>query len=386
MTGSPGPVRFGIVGTGWRTDFFLRIASALGDRLTLAGLATRSAEKGAAVEAAWGVPTARDVEELTGRFRPDFVVSSVPWAITPAIIETVAGHGIPILAETPPAPDHDGLVRLWQRVADPGLVQVAEQYPLLPIVQACRAMIDDGQLGAVTSAQISWTQQYHAVALLRAVLGAGIGPVSVNAESYRSPVIESLGRDGWPRTVRETTVEQTVAMINFDGRLGVYDFTEGQWFHPLLARRIDIRGSRGEIVDHRLTRMLDARTPVTEPLLRRQTGADGDLEGFDLDTISAGGRVWYRNPFQGKRFADEDIAIATLLIRMADWVRGTGEPPYPLAQASQDHAIALAINESAASGQRVRVAPGPWQMINTDPGDKAGVRTRSTQESQSCQE
>jgi predicted dehydrogenase len=70
--------------------------------------------------------------------------------------------------------------------------------------------------------------------------------------------------------------------------------------------------------------------------------------------------VWYRNPFQGKRFSDEDIAIATLLTGMADWIRGAGDPPYPLARASQDHAVALAINESATTGKRVEVDAGPW--------------------------
>jgi len=362
MTSTAGSrTRIGIVGTGWRSDFFVRIGRALSEDVELVGLATRSAEKGAAVEAQWAVPTVRTTDELIGRFRPDFVICSVPWPVTPEIITTVVGHGVPILAETPPAPDHDGLVRLWRQVGDPGLVQVAEQYPYLPIMQACRSMIDDGELGAVSSAQISWTQQYHAVALLRSFLGAGVGPVSVNAESYEAQVIESLGRDGWPETERDVTVKQTLAMINFDGRLGVYDFTDSQWFHPLMARRLTVRGSRGEIVDHRLTRMLDPRTPVTEELVRRQSGVDGDLEGFDLDTVSAGGRVWYRNPFQGKRFADEDIAIATLITKMAAWVAGVGGPPYPLAEASQDHAIALAIDESAATGHRVELRPGPWQ-------------------------
>jgi len=353
-------VRVGVVGTGWRSDFFLRIGTALSEEFELVGLATRSAEKGAAVEATWSIPTVRNADELIDRFRPDFVICSVPWPVTPDIIETVAGLGIPILAETPPAPDHDGLVGLWQQLGDPGLVQVAEQYPYLPIMQAYRAMIDNALLGSVTSAQISWTQQYHAVALLRSFLGAGIGPVTVNAESYETAVIEALDRDGWPDHERDVTVKQTIAMINFDGRLGVYDFTDSQWFHPLIGRRLDVRGSRGEIVDHRVTRMLDPRTPVVEELARRQSGLDGDLEGFDLDTLSAGGRVWYRNPFQGKRFADEDIAIATLITKMAAWVRDAGDPPYPLAEASQDHAIALAINESAACGRRIEVATGPW--------------------------
>jgi predicted dehydrogenase len=349
------------VGTGWRSDFFLRIATALSDRVRLVGLATRSPEKGAVVEAAWSIPTVGDVETLIDRFRPDFVVCSVPWAVTPGIIESVTGHGLPVLAETPPAPDHAGLIRLWQDLPDPGLVQVAEQYPYLPIMQAYRVMIDAGLLGSVTSAQISWTQQYHAVALLRALLGDPPGPVVVNAEAYESPLTESLGRDGWPDQERTSTVRQVVAMINFAGRLGVYDFTDDQWFHPLLARRINVRGSHGEIVDHRLTRLFDPRTPLTETLARRQTGLDGDLEGFDLDTLSLGGRVWYRNPYQGKRFSDEDIAIATLLTRMAEWIREDGPPPYPLARASQDHAIALAINESAATGRRIEVTAGPWR-------------------------
>lgn len=360
------PTTIGIVGTGWRSEFFLRVATALPERFRLVGLATRSPEKGAAIEASWSVPTVRDADELIGRFRPDFVIASVPWAVTPDIIRTVAGHGIPVLAETPPAPDQDGLVRLWQSLADPGLVQVAEQYPYLPIMQAYRAMIAGGLLGTVTSAQVSWTQQYHAVALLRSLLGDHCsgdhaGPVTVSAESYESPVTESLGRDGWPDQEREITVRRTLAMINFAGRLGVYDFTDSQWFHPLLERRLNVRGTHGEIVDHRLTRLLDPRTPVAETVTRRQTGIDGDLEGFDLDTLSVGGRVWYRNPFQSRRFSDEDIAIGTLLARMADWVAEAGEPPYPLAEASQDHAIALAINESVVTGERIQVARGPWR-------------------------
>ena len=43
---------------------------------------------------------------------------------------------------------------------------------------------------------------------------------------------------------------------------------------------------------------------------------------------------------------DEEIAIATMMIEMSDWVKGAGAPPYPLAQACQDHLISLALDES----------------------------------------
>jgi hypothetical protein len=45
--------------------------------------------------------------------------------------------------------------------------------------------------------------------------------------------------------------------------------------------------------------------------------------------------------------------MATLLQRTADWVRGEGPEPYPLAEGAQDQHVALAIEESADSGTTV---------------------------------
>jgi hypothetical protein len=59
------------------------------------------------------------------------------------------------------------------------------------------------------------------------------------------------------------------------------------------------------------------------------------------------GRVLYRNPFPGARFSDDDLAVATILRDTGRWARGEGPEPYPLAEACQDHLVALAIEESA---------------------------------------
>lgn len=53
---SAAPIRFGIVGSGWRAEFFARLARALPERLAVAGVVTRSAERAAQVEAEWGCP------------------------------------------------------------------------------------------------------------------------------------------------------------------------------------------------------------------------------------------------------------------------------------------------------------------------------------------
>ncbi len=97
------------------------------------------------------------------------------------------------------------------------------------------------------------------------------------------------------------------------------------------------------------------------PLVRRQTGYDLDLDGFDTDTITLGDRVLFRNPFPGRRFNDEEIAIATLLRNMAGWVRGDGPAPYPLADGAHDHLVALAIEEAADTDRTVTIGAPPWQ-------------------------
>lgn len=129
-----GPIRFGIVGSGWRAEFFVRLARALPERLAVAGVVTRSAERVAQLKAEWGVPAFRTVSELCAA-EPEFVIPSVPWEITPQVVQELVEREVPVLAETPPAPDVRGLRDLWdavggaKRAGGGRLVQVAEQYP-----------------------------------------------------------------------------------------------------------------------------------------------------------------------------------------------------------------------------------------------------------------
>ena len=142
--------------------------------------------------------------------------------------------------------------------------------------------------------------------------------------------------------------------------MGVYDFTETQWFNPFRARRIVIRGSRGEIVDDTLVRLAAPDTPVESRILRRLTGLDLNLEGLEVHHLSVDGRVLWRNAFLGAGFSEDDLAVADLLMATRAWAREEGPEPYPLAQGCQDQLIALAIHESASTGRAVTTDREPW--------------------------
>jgi predicted dehydrogenase len=363
----PAPVRFAVVGHGWRADFYLRLARLLPDRFTCTGVLTRRTDVGERLEREWGVRTTRDLDDLLSD-RPQVVVTSVPVAANPDVVRALVERGATVLSETPPAPDVEGLRALWRDVGDRDRVQVAEQHPSLPVVAAVRALLDRGLLGQVSSASVSWTHDYHAVALLRSVLGLGAQPVAVQAVHVDGPLLEPPGREGRPVDPQVVTARHTTAVLTCGSRTGVYDFTDGQWFSSLRRRQLAVRGSHGEVVGTDVRWARDDGTVLAAPLVRRQTGFDGDLEGADLDAVVWAGEVLFANPNRGARLSDEEIAIARCLEATARWRAGDGPPPYPLADACQDALLGHLLHRAAERGTLERSGQEAWAAHVLGPG------------------
>ena len=343
---------FVVVGAAWRAEMFWRVAEGLADVHCL-GAVVRTPRDLA-------VPTFGSLDDAlaTG---PDLVVTATPWSVTPEVVAAAVAAGVPVLAETPPAPDVVGMRSLWEQVGASGLVQVAEQYPLVPAHAARAATVATGAIGTPSQVQVSSTHQYHAVALMRGLLGVGFGPATVRASRTTAPLVDPLDRAGWTDDPDPHPATTTIATIDFgEGRSGLYDFTDNQWHNQLRYRRLLVRGSHGELRDDEVVRLVGPRTIVRTPLVRRQTGYDLDLDGFETDHVTFGDRVVFRNPYPGRRWNDEEIAIASLLDATAAWVGGQGPPPYPLAQAMQDHLVALAVEEAADTGTTVVTGREPW--------------------------
>jgi hypothetical protein len=94
-------------------------------------------------------------------------------------------------------------------------------------------------------------------------------------------------------------------------------------------------------------------------LLRQDAGIDGNLEGFHHKGIVGEGRWWYRNPFGEARLADDEIAVATCLAKMADYARD-GASFYSLAEASHDTYLSLMMEQAATEGKKIQVLPQAW--------------------------
>ncbi len=354
-----GPVRFAVVGSGWRSEFHLRLARAAPEHLEAVAVLTRSDAEAERISATWGVTTVRTISAALAA-GPEFVVSAVSWASMPGVVRELVAARAMVMAETPPAPTLEGLRALWADVGASGRVDVGEQYVLMPGHASRLALTRDDVIGRVNAVEVASTHLYHATSLMRAFLGVDMDAATVNARTFSAPLVDPLLLSGWvdhPVPAPRTT---TIATLDFgDGRMGLYDFVDNQWWNPLLARRIVVRGALGELVDDSVTR-LTADGPVTSPIVYRRTGVDLNLEGNELVHASFDGRVIYRNPWVGTRLSEDDIAVASHLDAVGRWARDEGPVPYPLAQACQDHALGLAIEESARTRADVRVEREPW--------------------------
>jgi predicted dehydrogenase len=366
-----GRTSFALIGFGWRATAFWRLSTMLPE-VPCVGAVVRSPR-------ALPVPDFTSLADCLASVRPDFLVTALPRAANPDLVMEAVALGLPVLTETPPAPDLTGLRRLWNAVGSSGLVQVAEQYLLMPAHAARAAAVRAGIIGTPTAVQVSSTHQYHAVSLIRGLLDSGHDPAVIRATRTTAPLLDPQTRQGWTDDPVPKPATTTVATLDFGrGRSGLYDFTDNQSRNQLRFRRILIRGTHGELHDNEVVHLPAARTIVRSPLVRRQTGHDLDLDGFDTETITLGSEVLYRNPYPGQRWNDDEIATATMLRAMAAWVRGDGPPPYPLADAAQDHLIALAVEEAADTDRTVTTTTEAWAALSARSADFGDYSNSST--------
>ncbi|WP_162551179.1 Gfo/Idh/MocA family protein [Paenibacillus tepidiphilus] len=341
------PIRFGLIGLGWRGEQYVRIARQLPQWFEPAGVVVRNPDKYRDLAARLGLRLCRTPQELARDC--DFVVAAVAKAAAPAVLAELAAHGIPVLAETPPAHDSAALRQMEAVAAQSPRIQVAEQYPLLPHHAARSALIRSGALGEVRHVQVSAGHGYHGIALIRRWLDLRDERCRIVAQQFTHPVLEVpvRGRDTGDGVELE---RHDIALLSFEGgKSAVYDFTRSQYFSPLRQNRVLIRGSHGEIRDNEVTRSLDSGMFDTLTIRRIQDGMEGSLAPLSLRELWAGSERLYISPFYPAPLSDEELAIAETLVRMDDYIR-TGTSFYSLTEALVDVRLSLAIETAIASG------------------------------------
>ncbi|MCU1439156.1 MAG: oxidoreductase [Rhodoglobus sp.] len=354
-----GKVVFAMVGAGWRSEFFLRIARELPSRFEVCGVVVRDPAKGAAFEERWSIPTFRSIAELLARTSPQFVVVSVPRQVVADVITEITASGLAVLTETPPGDDVPSMAALHELVVRGAKIQVAEQYHLEPLLSAQLSLAQSGRIGTVDQAQVGLAHDFHGISIIRKALGVGFADAVITAWQFTRPIVMGPSRAGDPEEEKLVPAVQTTARMDFGDQLGIYDFAPQQYRSWIRSNRLLIRGDRGEIHNTEVRYLKDFRTPMHLTITRMSTGENTNLEGQFLRGLIAGDEWVYRNEFIPGRLMDDEIAIATCLVRMAEHSQG-GPDFYSLADASQDYYLHSMMLRSIESGESVRTERQAW--------------------------
>jgi predicted dehydrogenase len=350
---------FGIIGSGWRAEFFLRIARDLPEQFPLAGVVARNPDKRAELDRRWAAPTFSTLDELLAEKRPDFVVTSVSATANLEWMELLSERGVPVLSETPIGRDLKELRRVVDLERAGARIQVAEQYIFQPLHAARLALIESGRLGTIHEADVSIAHGYHGVSLLRHFLRTGLRLPKINARRFTSRIVAGPHRARLPTEKKIVESVRTIAQLDYGDRLGIFDFTGDQYHSWIRSPRLMVRGEEGEINQTTVRLLKRFDSPFQFDLVRRDTGHAGNLEGYSHRSISGGGEVLYENPYPSMRWNDDEIAVATSLSRMVTYLT-TGEPTYSAAEACHDCYLDQLIAEAATSGQEVVGETQPW--------------------------
>ncbi|WP_339316299.1 Gfo/Idh/MocA family oxidoreductase [Paenibacillus sp. FSL R10-2734] len=340
------PIRFGIIGSGWRAEMYLKLAHLLPQQFQVSGVFIRNRTKYQQLIEKWNLTVYSSMEQLAAE--SDFVVLAVSKTAASSLLLELSALQIPVLAETPTASTPAEYELLRSSAIDFSLIQVAEQYPLLPHHQARTAYIQSGQLGQVGHVQVSVAHGYHGISLIRKWLSITGTACEITARRLEVPIMDYAYRGREAEDALKTEQQDIAIMVFPSGKSAVLDFTRSQYFSPLRTNRILIRGSHGEIRDNEIIRRLGTEETEHMTIRRIQSGQEGSLENLSLHELRAGQLSLFQNPFHPAPLSDEEIGIGQALLNMSSFLR-TGTSVYSLADALTDVRLSFAVDEAISS-------------------------------------
>lgn len=352
--------RVGMIGNGWRTQFFLNVIKQLPDLFELTGMYFRNPDKAAAFDATWQGVAVSDFAEFYRRDY-DFVIVALPRTVVVETLEELFKRQIPVLCETPPCDGIVQMIDIWElKTKYDAKVQVVEQYCYQPYHMALQNMVQSGMLGEVSNINLSMIHDYHGISMMRKLLGVGMQSCQIEARAFNFDVTKTCGRDGVDLSGEVIQAPRKRATFTFaDGKVGFFDFCGEQYFNALRTRHLNLQGTRGEVNDFDVAWLDDDNRVMQGAVQRDELGQWSNLEGYGLRGLQLHGKTLYQNPYPTARLNDDELAIATIMEGMGQYVHG-GKEVYPLAEALQDTYLYLGMDEAIKGGGNTRTITQAW--------------------------
>ncbi len=363
--------RFIIVGSGWRSLCYVRIAKALPEVFDLCAMLCRTEEKAQRMARENDIYTTTSIEECKD-MKPDFVVVVVNKTSIADVSKEWMGYGFTVLCETPAALDTETLNELWTEHCAGGRLMVAEQYIYDPVYQTQLQLLGRGLIGEPSFLHRSLAHEYHGASLMRAYLGVDAGAAfTVSAKTYAFPTVETMSRYEKFTDGRVAEKKRTVGTFEFaDGKVAVYEFDSEQYRSPIRNNYVKLQGVRGEMKDNAFYWLDEENEPRKARLIASEVSFTRDSDNPNLQVGSececirlvqegAEDQVLYQAPFGLRGMTSEEGTMALLMVQAAEYDRE--QAGQNLRDALQDAYMAVLMKQAVETGEVVASKVQSWQ-------------------------
>lgn len=350
-------IRFGIIGSGWRAMYYVRIAQKLSEVFEVAAVVCRTPEKAERITKEFGVRTVLSPQECID-LKPDFVVVAVDKMHIAEVAMEWADYGFAVLSETPAGMDRETLRKLMEAGKRGAKLVSAEQYRYYPEHAALLKLLETGIIGTRHSLYLSEAHEYHGISLIRGYLGLSPEePFTVQAREWSFPTVETMSRYEKYTDGRIADRKRMAALFAYaNGTFCLYDFDSEQYRSPIRGSYLRLSAERGEIDGYTVRWLDEANAAHCEALdIKTRIVATGDpnpnfAEIEEVVSVTLGDTVLYEPEFGLHGLSRDEAAIAHMLGKMKAYAEGTGEAPYSLADALTDAYGAILLREASAEG------------------------------------
>ena len=346
--------RFVIIGSGWRSMYYVRIAKALPEMFELCAMYCRTAEKAEKIASENNIHTTTSIEECIS-YNPDFVVVAVNKTSIYEVSKEWMQKGFAVLCETPPSLKLEELQDLWEMHEQGAKLQVAEQYFQYPTYKSKLELLDSKILGDPYNVTISAIHDYHAASIIRKILHTGFEQVTIYGKKHKFPVTETLTRYESLFDGRVAEKERDRLTFEFEnGKMAFYDFSSIQYRSTIRSIYMEVQGSRGEMVNNTF-RYLDENNMPHEAEIKIEKYESGQIENVMFEEKSV-----YQSPYNDCGLPEDETAIAKLMSGMKEF-NLTGKEVYPLADAIQDAYITILMQQALENpNQEIKMQSQKW--------------------------
>lgn len=374
--------RFIIVGSGWRSMYYVRAAKALPHIFSLEAMLCRTDEKAERIAKEMNIHTTTSIEECE-KIKPDFVVVAVNKASIGKVSKEWMAKGFTVLCETPPTVDEAELCRLWELHKEKGWrLCVAEQYFMYPYYRSMLEVLDSGIIGEPYNVNISLAHEYHGASLMKKILHTEDEIFTITGKKYTYPVKETANRYERFTDGRVGLKSRDVMTIEFEsGKTAFYDFCSEQYRSKIRSNYVKVQGINGELVSvdgafNRVQYMDENNQPKEQEIIvkkRQLTTGDANPNLNEVTEVTSvimkmcsgneDAKLLYdaEDEFGLCGLAEDETAVAAMMLGAGIYNEG-GKEIYPLKDALTDAYMAGLMQKALESpGVTVTSKKQPWQ-------------------------